>query len=49
MYVFITFAMVVVAVSLTMLFSDSDYTASNEGVISEWWIGKDVEESGRGL
>jgi hypothetical protein len=26
-----------------------DYIASNEGVISEWWIGKDFEGSGHGL
>jgi hypothetical protein len=26
-----------------------DYIVSNEGMISEWWIGKDVEGSGRGL
>jgi hypothetical protein len=26
-----------------------DYIASNEGVISELWVGKDVEGSGRGL
>jgi hypothetical protein len=28
----------------------TSYTvASNEGMISEWWTGKDVKESGRGL
>jgi hypothetical protein len=35
------------------LFNDAvhspDYTASNESIISESWIGKDVEGSGRGL
>jgi hypothetical protein len=30
-------------------FSNYDYMASDERVISEWWIGKDLEENGRGL
>jgi hypothetical protein len=30
-------------VYLTTLFSNLDYIASNERVISKWWIGKDVE------
>jgi hypothetical protein len=30
-------------------FNDSDHIASNEGVISELRIGKDVDESGRDL
>jgi hypothetical protein len=34
---------------LRRFFSNSDYVASNERVISERWIGKDVEESGSGL
>jgi hypothetical protein len=29
--------------------SNSEYTASNERMISEWWIAKNVEGSGRGL
>jgi hypothetical protein len=29
--------------------SDSDYIVLNEGVISGWWIGKDVKGSGHGL
>jgi hypothetical protein len=33
------------------LFNDvleiKDYKASNKGVINEWWIRKDLEESGR--
>jgi hypothetical protein len=36
-------------VYLTTLFIDSDYVASNEGVISKSRVGKDVGESGRGL
>jgi hypothetical protein len=36
-------------VYLTTLFSVADYLASNERVISGWWIGKDLEGSGRGL
>jgi hypothetical protein len=36
-------------VYLTTPFSGSDYVASNEGVINEWWIGNDGEESGCGL
>jgi hypothetical protein len=36
-------------VYLTTLVSNSDYIASNEGVVSEWWIGKDVEGSVHGL
>jgi hypothetical protein len=35
------------AVYLTTLFSNLGYIASNERVISEWWIGKDLEGSGR--
>jgi hypothetical protein len=26
-----------------------DYIASNEKTINKWWIGKDVEGSGRGI
>jgi hypothetical protein len=36
-------------VYLTTLFSDSKLLASDEGVISELWIVKDVEGSSRGL
>jgi hypothetical protein len=36
-------------VYLTTLFSNLDYIASNERVISKWWIGKDVERSDHGL
>jgi hypothetical protein len=35
--------------SVHSLFNDSYYIVSNEGVISERWIGKDVEGSGCGL
>jgi hypothetical protein len=31
------------------VFQNSDCTAYNEMVISEWWIWKDVEKKGRGL
>jgi hypothetical protein len=35
---------------LTMFFiSNSDYIASNERATGQWWIGKHVEGSGRGL
>jgi hypothetical protein len=30
-------------------FTNYDYIASNERVKHEWWIGKDLEGSGRGL
>jgi hypothetical protein len=36
-------------VHLTTLFSNYDYTASDEWVIDEWWIGNDLEGRGRGL
>jgi hypothetical protein len=36
-------------VYLTTLFRNSDYTMSNEMVISERWSGKDFEGSGHGL
>jgi hypothetical protein len=36
-------------VYLTTVLNNSDYIASNESVISEWWIGKDVEGCDRGL
>jgi hypothetical protein len=29
--------------------SSSDYIASNDGMINEYWIGKDMEGSGIGL
>jgi hypothetical protein len=32
-------------VYLTTLFSDSDYIATNETVICEWWVRKDLEEA----
>jgi hypothetical protein len=32
-----------------MLFSNSDNIELNESVTSEWRIGKDVEENGRGI
>jgi hypothetical protein len=41
--------------SVYSLFNDAfsmaqtTYTASDEGMISEWWIGKDVEGTGHGL
>jgi hypothetical protein len=36
-------------VYLMTLFQNSEYTASNERVTGEWWIGKDVEGSDHGL
>jgi hypothetical protein len=36
-------------VYLTTLFSNEDYLASNEKVISELWIENDLEGSGHGL
>jgi hypothetical protein len=36
-------------VCLMTLFSNLDYIAPNEGMISEWWIGKDLEGSDRVL
>jgi predicted GNAT superfamily acetyltransferase len=29
--------------------NNSGSIASNDRMIHEWWVGKDVEESGRGL
>jgi hypothetical protein len=40
---------IVIRVYLMTLFSNSDYTASNERLISERWNRNDVEGSGRGL
>jgi hypothetical protein len=37
------------AIYLTTPFSNTDYRTANEGMINEYWIGKYLEGSGRGL
>jgi flagellar basal body-associated protein FliL len=49
-YIYIyLFIYCLLVVYLTKLFSNTDYTASNEGVKTELRIGKILEEAGRGL
>jgi hypothetical protein len=36
-------------VYLKTLFSNTNYTASNERILYKWWTGKDVEHSDRDL
>jgi hypothetical protein len=48
-YLFVYLFIYLFVVNLKIISSNSDYVASNEEMISKWWIGKDLEGSGCGI